>query len=76
MDDLSYYAIAFLCACDKHLTTYETLGHWLCNLLQYDDSWDVFLKFRNGSSRACSWSENSHNGCSIRVTTPQVDFRV
>ena len=45
MDDLSYYAIAFLCACDKHLTTYETLGLWLHNLLQYGDSWDVFLNF-------------------------------
>ena len=62
MNDLSCYAIAFLCACNKHLATYQNIKpltiyeiYW--NI--YDGLLDVYLKFQNGGSRACSSSNAS-----------------
>ena len=37
MDDLSFYAIVFSCACDKHLANYKTSGY-LQAVLHYDRS--------------------------------------
>ena len=53
MDDLSFYAIAFLCTCDKHLANYET-SDYLQTVLDYDRSQDAYLKFQNGGSSARS----------------------
>ena len=41
MDDLSFYAIAFLCAYDKHLTNYE-ISRYLQTLLDYNRSQDAY----------------------------------
>ena len=53
MDDLSFYAIAFLCTCEKHLANYET-SDYLQTVLDYDRSQDAYLKFQNGGSSARS----------------------
>ena len=58
MDDLSFYAIAFLCKCDKHLANYET-SDYLRTVLDYIRSQDAYLKFQNWESSACSWSKAS-----------------
>ena len=77
MDDLSCYAIAFLCACDKHLATYETSGHWLfMKWLTRCISEFSKMEVVEPAGEAMLLNENSHNGYSIRVTTPRVDFRV
>ena len=60
MDDLSCYALAFLCACDKHLATYETSGYRLfMKFIRIYGWWDAYLKFQNRGSRAHSWSKDS-----------------
>ena len=53
MDDLSFYAIAFLCTCDKHLANYET-SDYLQTVLDYDRSQDAYLKFQNEGSKTHS----------------------
>ena len=63
------------------MATYKTdqVINYLLNLLEYNSSRDAYFKLQNGGSGAHSWSkasENSHNGHSIQVTTPWVDFRV
>ena len=85
MDDLSCYAIAFLCACDKHLATYETSNHWLfmkfirigwLTRLHKMHIWSFKMEAAEHIVEARLLDENSHNGYSIWVTIPQVDFRV
>ena len=69
MDDFSFYAIAFLYVCDKHLANDKTSGH-LWNLLEYDI--DHKIHICNFKMEAVELAvevrlldENGHHGYSI-----------
>ena len=67
MDDLSFYAIAFLRACDKHLANYETSGYLQTVLDHRMHIWNFKIKAVELAIEARLLNENSHHGYSIQL---------